>query len=122
MKRALKVKNRVKAPVLAAAWYFAGGTIGKAAGLIATPIFTRLLSSEEYAILPLFMTWVGLLGTVLGISGALGVRGRMLIDGNGRDEEISYAFFGYGAIQLLVCMLLYFLLYPLLSPRVRRWS
>ena len=105
----------MRAPAKAAVWYFVGGAIGKAVGLIATPIFTRLLSSEEFATLPLFMTWVGLIGAACGVSGSLGARGKMLIEGEGRGEEISYAFFGYGIIQLLACMLLYFLLYPILS-------
>ena len=95
MKKALEVKKRVSTPVMAAAWYLAGGAVGKAAGLIATPIFTRLLSSEEYATLPLFMTWVGLLGTVTGIAGALGVRGRMVIE-NRYGEGLSAALLGYG--------------------------
>ena len=82
-------KNRVKTPVRAAAWYFAGGAIGKAAGLIATPIFTRLLSSEEYSTLPLFMTWVGLIGTFTGIAGALGVRGRLVMESERSREEHS---------------------------------
>ena len=108
-------KNRVKTPVRAAAWYFAGGAIGKAAGLIATPIFTRLLSSEEYSTLPLFMTWVGLLGTFTGIAGALGVRGRMVMESERSGEGLSAAFLGFGYLQILVCMLIYFLLHPLLS-------
>lgn len=115
MKKALEVKKSVSTPVRAAAWYFAGGAVGKAAGLIATPIFTRLLSAEEYATLPLFMTWVGLLGTVTGIAGALGVRGRMVIERERYGEGLSAALLGYGFLHILACMLLYFLLYPILS-------
>lgn len=112
-KRSPKIEMRT--PARAAMWYFAGGAIGKAVGLIATPIFTRLLSSEEYAILPLFMTWVGLLGAVTGIAGALGVRGRMVIE-NKYGAGLSAALLGYGYLHILAGMIIYFLLYPLLSP------
>ena len=106
---------KMRTPARAAAWYLAGGALGKAIGLIATPIFTRLLSSEEYAILPLFMTWVGILGAFSGIAGSFGIRGRMLIERNKYGEGLCAALIGYTYLQLFICMLAYFALYPALS-------
>lgn len=108
-------KIQMRKPARAAAWYFTGGAVGKAVGLIATPIFTRLLSSEEYAVLPFFMTWVGILGAFSGIAGSFGVRGRMLIEKDKYGEGLCAAFLGYTYLQLLACMLAYFALYPILA-------
>ena len=107
--------GRVHAPMRAAAWYCVGGGIGKAVGLIATPFFTRLLTSEEYAILPLFLTWVGILGAFSGISGASGVRVRMELDRERYGEGLTAALLGYGFLQIGICMVLYFALYPILK-------
>ena len=41
-------------------WYAASNALARGCTLIATPVFTRLLSPEEYAIYPLYVSYMGI--------------------------------------------------------------
>ena len=58
----LKIKEvigGVKLPARASAWYLAASAVGKAAGVLVTPLFTRLLDRDEYGRFTLYMTLLG---------------------------------------------------------------
>ena len=59
-----RARAAIKVPARASAWYTASAALTKGIGMLATPIFTRLLSPEEYAIFPLFISWLGIIGAL----------------------------------------------------------
>ena len=54
-----EVTGKIKLPAMASAWYLASGAVGKLAGVLATPLFTRLLDSNEYGKFTLYMSLLG---------------------------------------------------------------
>ncbi len=50
------MKNKIKLPAKASAWYIASGILGKACAIVTTPFFTRILSKEQYGVFNLYMT------------------------------------------------------------------
>lgn len=72
-----KKRTVLKIPAKASAWYVASSAVSRAIGALATPIFTRLLTPEEYGIYPLYNTWLGVISVVvtLELTGAAFYRG-----------------------------------------------
>ena len=52
-------KIAIKIPAKASVWYLAASALSKGVGIITTPIFTRLLSGEDYGGFALYMTLLG---------------------------------------------------------------
>ena len=57
-------RRRLKVPAAASVWYVATGVVTKAVGMLMTPVFTRILTGEEYGAYTLYMSWLGLASTV----------------------------------------------------------
>ena len=55
-----KYKN-ISAPVKASLWYTVGSVINKGIALFLTPVFTRILTSEQYGSFAVFQSWVNIL-------------------------------------------------------------
>lgn len=64
MDRAKAITSKIRLPARASMWYAASAVITKGISMLSTPVFTRLLSPEEYAIFPLFLSWLGILGAL----------------------------------------------------------
>ncbi len=80
-----------------------------------TPVFTRLLSPEEYGLFPLYNTWLSLffvIGT-LGITGGLALAG--LSHFKGREKEYLSASVGLLLLISLGVGSLYFIFSPLIN-------
>jgi len=52
--------KRLKLPAKATIYYGLSAALAKSVGILTTPIFTRILSGEEYGIYTLYMSWLGL--------------------------------------------------------------
>ncbi len=79
-------------PARAGIYYVAASAAIKLAGMAATPIFTRLMSAEEYGKYALYMSWIAILSVLstLGLSGSVIYRGMQKFPER-RDELISSA-------------------------------
>lgn len=58
------IKNRYKAlslPVKATLWYTICNVINKGLALLSTPIFTRIMTEEQYGTFSVFQSWYGIL-------------------------------------------------------------
>ena len=68
--------------------YVAAGFLQRGITLISGPIFTRLLSQEDYGVLMLFNTWYELIGIVAMLSLSAGVYNNGLL----KYQEDRYVF------------------------------
>ena len=59
MQRAQR-KSGLRLPARASLWYVLSSAAARGVSMLGTPIFTRLLSPEEYGLYPLFNLWLGL--------------------------------------------------------------
>lgn len=70
MKR-LEIQHKVKKTgilVKAGSLYFIGNVLDRLLVFFMIPIFTRLLSTEEYGIVSTYLSWVGILTIIVGLS------------------------------------------------------
>ena len=74
-----KVKRNfvLKLPARASLWSIISALVARGVGVVGTPIFTRLLTPEEYGLYPLYTTWLSAASVIvtLGITGGVLYRG-----------------------------------------------
>ncbi|WP_159065770.1 lipopolysaccharide biosynthesis protein [Gorillibacterium timonense] len=79
----MKIRNRYKTlsePVKASLWFAISNILQKGIVLFSTPIFTRLLTTEEYGSFSVFQSWYGVLTILATLNLFLGGYGRGLIE------------------------------------------
>ena len=112
MDKAQSVKGKghhsIRVPARASAWYVISGIVARGIGFFGTPIFTRLLSPEEYGLFPLYTTWFSVISVfaTLELTGGVIHRGLQKFKQN-RDKLISSAFWLI-ALSFSVFCILYF--------------
>ena len=61
MKKILKKYESLSVPVKASLWYTVCSIVNKGMALLSTPIFTRVMSEEQYGQFSIFQSWVSIL-------------------------------------------------------------
>ena len=74
----IKGKAHIRLPARASLWYIVSSAVARGVGVMGTPIFTRLLSAEEYGLFPLYNTWLTLFGAVFTLELGAGALTRAL--------------------------------------------
>ncbi len=99
---------KVKLPARASIWYIAAYSLQRSVGVLGTPIFTRLLSAEEYGLYPLFNTYLGIVTVVatLELTGGIALRGMQKF--SERRAEFLSASLGLIATVFSIICVLYF--------------
>lgn len=89
-KQILSKYKRLSLPVKATMWYTVCNIIQKAISLLTTPLFTRMLTVEEYGEYSLYQSWLSLLMifTTLTLNGGVFSKAMVKFDCN-RDKYIS---------------------------------
>ena len=107
----IKKRIELRVPAKATLWYIISAGVARAIGALSTPVFTRLLSPEEYGLYPFYTSWLGVLSVVitLEITGSAIYRGFQKY-GDKKDEFASAALGVIGAVFVGFCAL-YFALY-----------
>ncbi|MBQ8321834.1 MAG: oligosaccharide flippase family protein [Clostridia bacterium] len=100
---------RLKRPVTASLSYMIAGAMTKLIGIISTPIFTRLLSGEEYGSYTLYMSYLGLATTVAAASISAQVLYRGFEKYKGEEEGFGYTALVVGeSFSLLLSLIFIF--------------
>lgn len=82
----IKRRASIRIPAKASVWYIASSAIARAIGALGTPIFTRLLTPEEYGLYPLYGSWLSVFSVIitLELTGAAMYRG---LQRHGEDKD-----------------------------------
>lgn len=91
-------------PIKAALWFTACSIIQRGISVISMPIFTRMMSTEQYGQYSLYMSWYALLSIVVTLNLALEVFNKGLSDHEGSRDRYASSQFG-----LVTCITLAFL-------------
>ena len=96
----------LRVPAKATVWYIGSSAAARIIGALSSPIFTRLLSAEEFGLFPLYSSWIGVLSVLvtLEMSGSIIYRGYQRFEGRREDFTsaaigvISTVFIGFCAL------------------------
>ena len=104
-------RKKLTLPARAALWYCVGGALTKGLSLLSTPIFTRMLSPEEYAKLPIYITFLGVASALAATGSGGGARLSLAVKSGG-EEGVKSACLGFslamsggvGILYLALCL------------------
>ena len=96
----------LRLPAKASMWYTASAVLARGISALTTPIFTRLLTPEEYGLYPLYLSWLSIFTILLSLelSGGVMYRGLQKYE-NEKDEFISAAFGLFLCFFIVFCSL-----------------
>ena len=111
----IKKQPILKIPAKASVWYIGSGGVARAIGALSTPIFTRLLTPEEYGLYPLYNSWIGVLSVLitLELTGSVIYRGFQKY--GDRKDEFTAAALGLLGVVFTVFCAFYFAFYSLIG-------
>lgn len=106
----IEKRRRIKLPARATLWYTAVSAIERGIAFIFTPVFTRLLSPEEYGVYPLYTSFMGILTVfiTLELSGSAVYKG--LSKFKGREQEFLRSCTLLMCCALALALILYVIL------------
>lgn len=111
MSEKTKKIKRINKPALAGLWYTASSVLERGSAVIFTPIYTRLLTPNEYGIYSIFVGFCAVVGVIatLQISGGTVYKGLREF---GSDGRFTSSALGLISLSGALSMLLYLLFYP----------
>ncbi len=93
-----KIYSGLSDPVKASYWFLLCGIIQKGLSLITTPIFTRLMSTEEYGLYNVYISWHSIWAIFITINLAAGVYLRGLVKYEDDRRSFSQSMYVLSAI------------------------
>ena len=107
----LQKYKKMSAPAKAAVWFVICNVVNKGISLLATPILTRIMSTEQYGSFSVFQSWVAILTIfcTLNLFGGAYSRGRL--DFKGREKEFESSLLTLSTV-LTLCFFGVFCLNP----------
>lgn len=92
--------------------FFGGSIISSALAYITTPIYTRLLTADEYGQTAVWFTWYSLLGIIAMFSLSSGVFNNGMSDYPDRRDEYSLSMLGLSSLITLLFSIIFLGSYP----------
>lgn len=115
---AVKLRNLPQG-VKASIGFFISSVITSGIAYITTPLYTRMLSTEEYGQASVFLTWVQLFGIVAMFCLSYGVFNNGMVDFPDKRDEYSLSMLALSNIITIAFSVLLIALYPLFSQYLR---
>ncbi|MDD3204915.1 MAG: oligosaccharide flippase family protein [Lachnospiraceae bacterium] len=110
MNKFLKKYNSFSKQAKAAIWFFAASFIQKGISTISTPIFTRLLSTEEFGQYNVFNSWLGIITVFVTLNLFYGVYEQGLIKFESDRNNFMSSLQGLECLLIIISLLIYTLL------------
>lgn len=93
--------------------YLFGNFFNKAIAFITIPIFTRILTTEEYGIVNTYLSWVSLLSVIIGLALNNTIRNAYIDKNKELEKYVSFIFFVSGITFIIICILYFIIGYEL---------
>lgn len=107
----LKRSSGVKASIA----FFIANVITKGIAYITTPVYTRLLTSEEYGLTSIFLTWTSVFGIIAMFNLQAGVFNNGMIDYPDRRDDYSFSMLILSNVITIAFSVVLLLAYPMVK-------
>ena len=98
--------------------YFFASVVTVGISYIITPLYTRMLSTEEYGQVSVFLTWVQIFGIVAMFCLSYGVFNNGMLDYSDRRDDYSFSMLVLSNIITVVVFIIVLLVYPMIKPLI----
>ena len=106
------VSQGLKASVV----FFIASLVSTGIAYITTPIFTRLLTTEEYGQVSVYLTWVQVFGIIAMFCLSYGVFNNGMVDYPDKRDDYSYSLLILSNIITVAFSIILLCLYPVIKP------
>lgn len=96
--------------------FFGASLVTKGISYIVMPIYTRILSTEDFGRTSIFMTWLEIFGVFAMFCLSYGVFNNGMLDNPDSRDEYSFSMLMLSNLITIVVSVLIFALYPILKP------
>lgn len=105
----IKTYNKMPLPVKASFYFFICSFMQKGISVITTPIFTRLMSTSEYGVFNIYMSWTDLLSILLtwGLSSSVYQKKLVQLDNEKSRDELTSSLQGLATTTCFVALCIY---------------
>lgn len=108
IKQILKKYKSLPIQVKGSFWFLLCGFLSRGISFITVPIFTRLLSTEEYGQFNVFNSWFGIVSVIITLNLSHGVYAQGLVKFDDKRNEYSSSLQGLCFTLVLIWSLIYF--------------
>jgi len=108
-------KKKFSSAFTAGFWFTICNVLQRGIQFLATPIYTRILSTEEYGMYSLFATWLNIFTVVatLSLSNTPYYNGMLKYEGKGNQYTSSIQ--SLGSLSTILCAVIFTIIYPLVG-------
>lgn len=107
MYRFIKKYKDLPAPIKASFWFVVASIIQRGISFITTPIFTRLLTTDEYGAVSVFHSWYGIFSIFLTLNLASGVYNKAMTKWADKRDEVTASLLGLTSVITLIFLAVY---------------
>lgn len=99
--------KKMSAPAKAAIWFVVCNVVNKGMSLLATPILTRIMSTEQYGTFSVFQSWISIMTIfcTLNLFGGAYSRGRL--DYKGKEKQFESSLLSLSTFLTIVVFIIY---------------
>jgi O-antigen/teichoic acid export membrane protein len=115
LRKTRELTNKISQSAKASLALLFSGIITKGIAYIATPFYTRLLTSEEFGQTSVFLTWVQVFGIIAMFCLSSGVFNNGMVDFPDRRDEYSFSMLILSNIITIIFGIVLFVLRPFIS-------
>ncbi len=99
--------KKMPQPIKASFWFTFSNILSKGIALLATPIFTRLLTTDEYGIYTVFQSWSGILIIFTSLNLFMGAFGTGLVEFSEDRDRFTSSLFGLTTVITSIAVVIY---------------
>ena len=107
LRKAYKRYRELPDPVKASMWFMAASIVSKGISMFTTPIFTRLLTTEQYGIYSIYQSWYSIIAVFATLNLGGGVYNNGLIRFGADRARMSSSLLGLSTTVTLLLLALY---------------
>lgn len=111
--------NRLPRGVKASVAFFIASVVSKGISYLTTPIFTRLLSSEEYGQVSIFLTWFQIFGIIAMFCFAYGIFNNGMIEYKDKRDDFSFSLLILSNIFTIAFAGILFSIFPFIQSFIK---
>lgn len=107
-KKKLQTKlKRVNAPIQASLWFLICGFLQKAIAMLTTPIYTRILSTQDYGVYTIYQSWFNIISIIATLNLAAEVYTSGLVKNEEDRDAFSSSLMGLATTSITIWFIIY---------------
>lgn len=105
MKKIFNLYKNLSAPIKASIWFTVSNVIQKGIALLSTPIFTRLMTTEQYGVYSVYQSWYSIISIFATLNLYAGVYNNGLLKADTESKKQSFTSSMLGLSTTITCIL-----------------